>query len=289
MAVLKPFADVYETPVLDPVPFRVRIRAPDSQIFDWHTDNGFAERVGSTPEEERAYRTMLEEALREDGVRAGYYPQGNKMSGVIASVKNFTRSMLLCSPDVTLFRAEVPCDGLVLPSRAAFVLDPGGCAVLVLTALTKGGEQLCIAAHAGLMSLIAIDADREHESVIDAMIAQAEGQFALAETLTLRAFYPLPWQGLPRWSKDPVHGAHNIRQLEYLRDHHLSRAIRVHLGKEYVDLARLIHEQARRAGIHNIETGLHILPVDGPYAYTSHSNPSLADRMRNLVTVVRLS
>lgn len=231
-----------------------------------------------------------------------FAPTVDRMSGIVLPQARFTsffplnRLQEVRRPGFELGSdARVPCDSTDLQPHDAFAMSAGGCPLIVLsgTSYREGIKPVCLAAHAGRDSLIDHKflqyglKSRDHFSIVDAMVAFGRKRFVDPEDMTLRSFFAIPWQRFPHDARQKEHRRRNARAQWHFREESDVFRIEPSTKKHCLDLSRVIWWQARRAGVGSIETGVHTLPIDGDYAYTTHTNPELSGAMRNLVTVVR--
>lgn len=274
----------FVTPETDPVPYRVRCLPPEPS--DWSL-----RQLGS-PEGSSLYRFRLGEQLKRfrDEATVFYAPTVSHMSGVMLRKRDYMDHQPLGTSFPMLLRPtdKAEADGAWLDPGNGFLMSAGGCPPVILT--TSNGN--CGVAHAGLDSLVdpyvvhGKGNPHPNPSIIDTMVQDAKRAGALPSSMTLRAFYAIPWQAFPRSAMDPVYAVKNRRLLAYLCGAGFGDAIKYLDRHEHICLSTLIRLQAERHGIKTIEVGLE-LPLDGRFAYTSHGDSNLSDPCRNLVIVTR--
>lgn len=277
------------TPDTDPVQCTVRCEAP--KTFNW-SFNGL---YGIDDHAREVYKQRLGSALAYQGIRTASAPTVRNMSGVILAPEQFPLWLVLpCG--VLLKRPAVPCDGTFIGKGEAFSMAAAGCLLAALTFYDRQGEPTCIAAHAGKASLVDLglvfegEASRPHFGVIEAMVVAATERGGYPADMVLRTFFAKPWEDYRHSTDDPVYGEKNFALVSELESRYGCEAGVIAYdpyGDEYLCLEKLAEAQARHAGIEHVHTEGFSLPHNGPFAYTTHQNPALADPMRNLVTLVR--
>jgi hypothetical protein len=173
----------FRTPKGEPVQYEVAcIPAIEGDVaYNWTTD------LLSTADS--AVRQGYGERLRQElpaFVTEAYAPSSDAMSGIILAPERFTnhvkahRQLTVRCPGFHGSTGKpLPCEGTDVKRNSALILSPGGCAFVVLSGVTPGGEELCVMAHAGRESLLDKHEimhgvhSRSHFSVIDALVGYA--------------------------------------------------------------------------------------------------------------------
>jgi len=277
----------FSTSASERVQYTVVFLAP--REHDWSLSQLYESEV--PPEQASQFRQRLGSALALQGISTAYAPTVRHMSGVVLDAKEFTQQTSLpCG--VRILRPTRPCDGLPLEQRKSFLMSQGGCLLLVLSGYGSLGP-VCIVAHAGRDSLLdsryihAGQTTRSDFSIIHAMVRNARLRGLKPPQATLRIFGGIPWQAFPHARKDSKHGKKNQELLEYLDLHYDGSMVRIRDdGAECLCMSSLAYRQAELAGIGTICTKWD-LPYNGDFAYTSHQNPALSGKTRNLVVVTR--
>jgi hypothetical protein len=282
----------FTTPENEPVQYSVSCHPAlvRNCISNWSLDQ-----IGNSYFDQRLLDVIPEQ------VRTVYEPSAALMSGIILEPMWFTRAVQL-SERVVLRRPAydkgnpIECEGTALEVGEAFATGAGGCAIIGVSS-TRHDKPMLLMAHAGRDSLIdrsVVEGNgpsRPYFSEIDQLVVYAKVHYELEpEELILRSFFALPWRAYPHDPEYPVHGPFFQRLVDMLRNEHggMYRDAVMNDGDiPYISLSTLIECQALWRGI-RVERPICTLPMDGPYAYTRHTDPHLAGRMRNLVLGVRL-
>ncbi len=279
----------FSTPDTDPVQYTVRCEAPKD--FNW-SFNGLYE---TDARAKRIFTQRLGSELARQGIRSAYAPTVRRMSGSILMPSQF-RTMVPLPNGVLMLRPMLSCDGTFIGSGEAFSMAAAGCILAALTFRNRKGEPACIVAHGGKASLVDLDlvftgtVSRPYFGVIDAMVAAGIEHGGNPADMTFRSFFAKPWEDYRHSTDDPVYGEKNFMLVSALESRYGCEAGVITYdpyGDEYLSMENLAAAQARHAGIGNVYTEGYSLPHNGPFAYTTHQDPALADPMRNLVTLVR--
>ncbi len=114
---------------------------------------------------------------------------------------------------------------------------------------------------------------------------------AVHDTLQLRSFFSIPPLAYPHCENDPEHGEKNRKLFAFLDARYDAEDVAVMRGPDgdtkHLCLGKLIVAQAKDQHIPTFPVTGFQLPENGPFAYTTHKDPRLADLTRNLVMLVR--
>lgn len=236
------------------------------------------------------------------GITTVYAPSVVKMSGVVLPPERFTRifpidrGLVVRRPGFIKDSNDdmVGCDGTQIARNTAGSMTAGGCAFIIVSGLTETGEDLCLMAHAGRDSLIDMHvikhekSSRAHFSIVDAMVAYAARRGARTENLILRSFFALHWVAFEHRLDYPGREALHEKLVTFFNEHpYFSSALKMRYGRTpCICLSTLIQQQANTYPFKHVQTMDHVLPVDGSYAYTRHTDPEMRgerNELRNLV------
>lgn len=236
-------------------------------------------------DEHTALVDALGRTLSELGVVRAYAPAVSYFSGLIASPCKLNQVIAL-PPGIALYRnRNLRAEGTWIGPGEAVIMGTGGCATAIAI-----GEKQCIVAHAGRDSLI----ERERllrksglrplMSVVDDMAQVGRNRGANLNRMAFHALFALPAETFSHPIHDAEHGDFHRKILAYANELKSEFAWRrndcIHL-----DIKRLAVYQAEKAGFGSSH-GSCSLPLNGPFGYTRHENPTLR-KMRNLVVIVR--
>lgn len=275
----------FRTGASEPVVYTARCLAPDggdwsiSQLFEINRKSSYT------------YKHRLGTQFANRGVTEVFSPIDHLMSAVFLPQDEFRLTISLGYEDLCLHRPSKPSDATIIRKGQAFLITPGGCPLVVLSFIGKDGLPYCIAAHAGRKSLIDYKlilegySSRSAFSIVESIVAKAMQLGGEVATMYLRSFFSIPWEAYRFSVDDTRHGKTNLAVNSYLKSKYGSDVLVTTDGHEHYSLNKIIEAQARGFGIGHIETGWS-LPYNGPYAYTTHDNPLLADKVRNLVTLI---
>lgn len=275
----------FRTPVTDPVQYEIRCIAPDEY------DLSFRHLYEADEKKRKIFRTAIGKTFAMLGLRIVYAPKPS-FNAVIAPPATFDEELELPN-NVIMKRPSLAIEGTEIMKHEGAAFTMGGCAFLVLTFMDRTGTGRCLIGHAGTKSLIDFEhvlhggAPREHYSIIDALVDYAVAEGGSPERMVLRSFFEIPWEAYSYSTRDGAHSDDNAVLVPHLIEKHgRTDIMEVYQGHEHFRTKALVEAQALARGVINVSSEC-ILPLDGPFAYTRHSNPRLSGMARNLAVLVR--
>lgn len=222
--------------------------------------------------------------LAERDIDRAYAPSVAHMSAYIAHPDELVDHIEL-PYGMELWRNKaLPSDGIMLDPREAMIMGGGGCPVAIATGYGK-----CSVSHVGRDSAldrgrIVNETPRRHFSVIQAM-AEVLGEPNF--NVRLRCLFAISREVFDHSYEHPEYGDYNKRMAEFAKHHFGPETI---VGKDhvvYLDMERLVLNQARLCGFTAVEVADMLLPIHSSFGHTRHPDASMRP-MRNLVIVHRL-
>ncbi|MEK7100074.1 MAG: hypothetical protein AAB883_02980 [Patescibacteria group bacterium] len=268
-----------------PVPYRVQCFQPSHPLV----------KETETIEDRLARLSVVDDGKRDKKkVDRIFLPNVGVMS---ARRNHFTEfdSKRVLSNGVELYGSYKPADVVAIRKRQGVFFQAGGCLLVVATA-----EEYCVAGHVGRESLIRPPgAEREYESVVNAIAESFDRKGIARENIVLRAYFGIQPRVFPH---DPTYPGREalyenllakagsiqsrVRKKERVKKWNQNDFIlEVIGGIPHLNLYLLLKAQALLEDIERIAFEKP-LPINGDFAYTRHTNPELA-RARNSVFVYR--
>lgn len=222
----------------------------------------------------------LRKSLLEFGVTRALAPNVAAASGKIVNPAKLTTDIPFW--EVALRRnQELPADGIFLRPEGAFIMSGAGCPII----LASAGKRL-IVAHAGRDSLIDRGAvvgksSRPHVSVVGEIVS-AFGQGGRSpEKITMVMMFAIPAREFEHREDHPVYGGYNRALVAFAERWH--DAIFWRDGHPHLDLEQVFLEQARQAGVQDVQTMCRLDTCSG----LAHTRDGKGSHRRNLIIVKR--